>query len=139
MTSLRLSESCTEVYGLINSPCILLVDDQPDLLNNLSLALEVAGYKPVTACNGIEAISILQTQPVDLILSDIEMPHMNGYQLYQQVRQNPAWNDIPFLFLSIHTLDTSIKLGADLTPSDYLTKPIRLTNLLNVVRNKLTH
>ena len=139
MTPVTLFPTCAEVNDTTYSACILLVDDQPDLLTNLSLALEVAGYTPLTARNGLEAIGVLQTQPVDLILSDIEMPNMNGYQLYQQVRENPAWSTIPFLFLTIHTPDSSIKLGTDLTTSDYLIKPIRLINLLNVVRNKLTH
>ena len=93
-----------------SSAAILLVDDQPDLLVNLSLALEAAGYQTLTARDGVEALATLQSQPVDLIVSDIEMPRMNGYQLYQWVRENPMWVRIPFLFLSAHLPDTDIYL-----------------------------
>ena len=121
------------------SVSILLVDDQPDLLNNLSLALEAAGYQTLTASDGVEALAALQSQPVDLIVSDIEMPRMNGYQLYQWVRENPLWVRIPFLFLSAHLPDTNIYLGQDLSTDDYLTKPIRTGDLISIVQNKLQH
>ena len=116
---------------------ILLVDDQPDLLSNLSLALEAAGYQTLTASDGVEALAALQAQPVDLILSDIEMPRMNGYQLYQWVRENPQWGTIPFLFLTAHIPDGDIRLGQELSGHDYLTKPIRTGDLLSVIQHKL--
>lgn len=116
---------------------ILVVDDQPDLLNNLSLALEAAGYQTLTATDGVEALALLQTQSVDLILSDIEMPRMNGYQLYQWVRENPKWITIPFLFLTVHRLEHDILISKELNVDDYLTKPIRSDQLLSVIENKL--
>ena len=122
-----------------SSAAILLVDDQPDLLVNLSLALEAAGYQTLTARDGVEALATLQSQPVDLIVSDIEMPRMNGYQLYQWVRENPMWVRIPFLFLSAHLPDTDIYLGQELSTDDYLTKPIRTGDLISIVQSKLQH
>jgi CheY-like chemotaxis protein len=79
---------------------ILLIDDEPDLLDNLSLTLEMAGYQTLTATDGIEAIKVLKNQPVGLILSDISMPCMDGYQLHDKIRENPEWVDIPFIFLT---------------------------------------
>ena len=122
-----------------SSAAILLVDDQPDLLVNLSLALEAVGYQTLTARDGVEALATLQSQPVDLIVSDIEMPRMNGYQLYQWVRENPMWVRIPFLFLSAHLPDTDIYLGQELSTDDYLTKPIRTGDLISIVQSKLQH
>lgn len=122
----------------MNTPVsILLVDDQPDLLNNLSLALEAAGYNTLTARDGAEALDTLQHQPVDLILSDIEMPGMNGYQLYQWVRENPKWVSIPFLFLTAHLPDNNIRLGHEINRDSYLTKPIRTGHLLSIIQTKL--
>ncbi len=116
---------------------ILVVDDQPDLLSNLELALESAGYQVLTANDGIEALDILQTYSIDLILADIAMPRMNGYQLYEQVRDNPQWLAIPFLFLTARTLDSDIRYGKELGVDDYLTKPIEPEDLLATVQGKL--
>jgi DNA-binding response OmpR family regulator len=117
--------------------CILVVDDQPDLLENLGLALEAAGYRVLTAADGVEALAVLQAQPVHLILADIAMPRLNGYQLYEQVRQNPDWVTIPFLFLTARTLDSDIRYGKELGVDDYLPKPIQPEDLLAVVHGKL--
>ncbi len=116
---------------------ILVVDDQPDLLDSLALTLESAGYTAVTAKDGWEALTVLQSHTVDLILADIAMPQMNGYQLYERVRANPQWTKIPFLFLTARTLDSDIRYGKELGVDDYLTKPIQPEDLLAVVRGKL--
>lgn len=116
---------------------ILVVDDEPDLLSNICLPLEAEGYRVFTAMNGEEALELLQDNAIQLILSDIAMPDMNGYQLFEKVRQNPAWIMIPFIFFSARSLDTDIHYGKELGVDDYLTKPIRGRHLLAVVRGKL--
>ncbi len=116
---------------------ILVVDDEPDLLDNVSLALEADGYRVLTANDGNQALTVLESQPVDLILADVAMPDMNGYQLYERVRENPHWVATPFIFLSARTLDSDIRYGKELGVDDYLTKPIRAADLLAVVRGKL--
>ncbi|MCB0192634.1 MAG: response regulator [Anaerolineae bacterium] len=118
-------------------PSILLVDDNPDLLYNLSLPLEIEGYQTLTAKNGFEALDILKSQKIDLILSDIVMPDMDGYELYNQVRENLAWTNIPFLFLTGCLLDSEIRYGKELGVDDYLVKPVKSGHLLSVVRGKL--
>lgn len=116
---------------------ILLVDDQPDILANLSMALAASGYKVFTAGDGQEALAILQTRSVNLILADIAMPLMNGYQLYERVRSTPQWLMIPFLFLTARALDSDIRYGKILGVDDYLTKPIEVEDLLAAVQGKL--
>jgi DNA-binding response OmpR family regulator len=116
---------------------ILLVDDQPDILANLSMALQASGYHVFSAGDGYEALAILQTRPVNLILADIAMPRMNGYQLYEQVRSTPPWFMIPFLFLTARALDSDIRYGKGLGVDDYLTKPIEVEDLLAAVQGKL--
>jgi CheY-like chemotaxis protein len=118
-------------------PTILVIDDEPAFLEILSLTLETAGYQVFTARNGIEALAVLQRQPVDLILSDISMPHMNGYQFYHRLCENAHWIKIPFIFLTAHGMDSDINYGKELGVDDYLSKPIRAQNLLSVVRGKL--
>jgi DNA-binding response OmpR family regulator len=116
---------------------ILVVDDQSEILENLELVLVAEGYRVLLASDGIEALAVLQSQPVDLILADIAMPRMNGYQLYERVRQNPGWVAIPFLFLTARTLDSDIRYGKELGVDDYLTKPIQPEDLLAAIQGKL--
>ena len=116
---------------------ILVVDDEPDLLDNIRLALETDDYEVLTAPDGRKALEILQTKSVNLILADIAMPVMNGYQLYEQVRQESQWAFIPFIFLTARSMDSDVNYGKELGVDDYLTKPIRGAELLAAVRGKL--
>ena len=119
------------------SPIILVVDDEPDLLDSLEMTLLADGHQVLKANHGEEALSLLQNHQVDLVLADIAMPHMNGYQLYERVRENPAWVTIPFVFLSARAMDTDIRYGKELGVDDYLIKPIRSAELTAVLRGKL--
>jgi DNA-binding response OmpR family regulator len=116
---------------------ILVADDQLQLQAMISLTLESAGFQVLRSGDGLEAIKILQAQPVDLILADIAMPRMNGYQLYQRVRENPSWLAIPFIFLTARSLDSDIRYGKELGVDDYLTKPIEPEDLLAAVQGRL--
>lgn len=118
-------------------PSILIVDDEPDLLDFIGLALEPEGFDTLVARSGVEALALLESQPVDLILADVAMPDMNGYQLYERVRQNPNWGAIPFIFLTGREMDSDIRYGKELGVDDYLTKPIAVADLLAVVRGKI--
>jgi DNA-binding response OmpR family regulator len=116
---------------------ILVVDDQLTLRDNVKQLLEEAGYQVLTAGDGVEALAVLQAQPIDLILADIAMPHMNGYQLYERVRENPQWVKIPFIFLTARTMDSDIRYGKQLGVDDYLVKPFQFEDLLAIVEGKL--
>jgi two-component system response regulator VanR len=116
---------------------ILVVDDQPEILDNLELLLEAEGFQVLTARDGIEALALLQSHPVDLILADIAMPRMNGYQLHERVRENPQWVAVPFLFLTARALDSDIRYGKELGVDGYLTKPIQPEDLLATVQGRL--
>jgi len=116
---------------------ILVVDDQAPVRDNIKLALEETGYQVLTAGDGLEALDVLQSQPVDLILTDISMPRMNGYQLFERIRENPQWIKIPFIFLTARVLDSDIRYGKELGVDDYLAKPFQLEDLLAAVEGKL--
>jgi DNA-binding response OmpR family regulator len=122
---------------MLTMTTILLADDQPDLRAMLSLTLESAGFQVLRSSDGLEALAILQAHAVDLILADIAMPRLNGYQLYQRVRENPRWLAIPFIFLTARTLDSDIRYGKELGVDDYLTKPIEPEDLLAAVYGRL--
>lgn len=116
---------------------ILVVDDNLELLKLIKRMLRATNYQVLTVTDGVEALEVLQTQPVDLILADIAMPGMNGYQLYERIRQNPDWLVIPFIFLTARALDSDIRYGKELGVDDYLTKPIQPEDLLAVIQGKL--
>ena len=116
---------------------ILVADDQPDLRAMISLTLEAAGFQVLASGDGLEALAILQVQAVDLILADIAMPRMNGYQLYQRVCENTRWLAIPFIFLTARSLDSDIRYGKELGVDDYLIKPIEPEDLLAAVQGRL--
>lgn len=116
---------------------ILVVDDHVAVLESMALTLEAEGYQVLTAVDGVEALSILESQPADLILADIAMPRMNGYQLLERVRANPAWVAMPFLFLTARAMDSDVRYGKELGVDDYLTKPIEPEDVIAAVHGKL--
>ena len=101
---------------------ILVVEDQPAMQRNIQMSLEMSGYTAVVAANGIKALDALRSQPIDLILADVAMPRMNGYQL-AKLRQDPRWVPIPFIFISVRGLDSDVRYGKGLGADDYLVKP----------------
>jgi DNA-binding response OmpR family regulator len=120
-----------------NKPIILVVDDEPGVLENLTDLLRLSGYEVIGATNGVEAILVLEELPPDLIIADIMMPRMSGYQLYLRIRQNPDWMWIPFIFLSAKGEAEDIRFGKELGTDDYLTKPIEPDDLLAAIRGRL--
>jgi DNA-binding response OmpR family regulator len=121
----------------VSEASILIVDDQPALLRHIKMTLEAAGYGVWVAEDGNEALEILASQQVDLILADIAMPRMNGYQLFNEVQQNPQWMAIPFIFLTARALDSDVRFGRTMGVDDYLTKPIQPEDLLAAVQGRL--
>ncbi len=119
------------------TPVILVVEDHQAMQRSMQLNLELAGYDAVTAMDGQEALDVLNERPVDLILADVAMPRMNGYQLYEALRREPRWALIPFIFVSARALDSDIRFGKGLGVDDYLIKPFDLEDLLAIVAGRL--
>lgn len=118
---------------------ILVVDDEPAALTMLELILQRHGYRPLPARDGSEAIDLLQAHRIDLILADVAMPGLNGYQLCQLVKSStePNLALIPFIFISARSLASDIRYGKSLGADDYLTKPFDVEDLLAVIKGKL--
>ncbi len=119
------------------SPRILVVEDDPHMVHGICEMLHIAGYETRPARNGLEALSCLQKEHFDLILSDIMMPQMDGYEFFDRVRSNPAWTSIPFIFLTARGQKSDIRLGKQLGADDYLVKPFEVEDLLIAVQSKL--
>jgi diguanylate cyclase (GGDEF)-like protein len=116
---------------------ILIVDDTLENLRLLSMILKREGYSVRKALNGAMALTAAQTMPPDLILLDIMMPGLNGYQVCQELKANPQTAKIPIVFLSALS-DGNDKVQAfTLGAADYITKPFQMEEVLARVRNQL--
>ena len=120
-------------------PKILVVEDNPDLLFNIELILKSNKYQPITAKNGKEALKILSQleEPPDIIISDIMMPELDGYEFFKEVVNDYRLNSIPFIFLSAKSSQQDIRLGKLLGADDYITKPFDEKDLLAVISGKI--
>lgn len=116
---------------------ILVVDDEPGNLELIATILQHESYIVLSAASAQDALHVLDTHKPDLIISDIMMPQMSGYELYQAVRQNPDLQAVPFVFLSAKGKRSDIRYAKELGVDDYLTKPFSRQDLLLTVRNKL--
>ncbi|MFW9994279.1 MAG: response regulator transcription factor [Candidatus Odinarchaeota archaeon] len=120
-------------------PVILLVEDDEDLLHNTEMILEFNGYRVITATNGKKALQKLASlqQPPDLIISDIMMPEMNGYDLFKELSRHPRWNLIPFIFVTAKSSPEEVRSGKTLGADDYLTKPFVEEDLLATIAGRI--
>ena len=116
---------------------ILVVDDEPVIRDSIAEILRLHGYQVFTASNGIEGLEAISQNIPELIISDIIMPEMNGYQFYQRVRSNSEWLWVPFIFLSAKGEDEDVRFGKELGAEDYLKKPIDAEDLLAAVIGRL--
>ena len=113
---------------------ILLVDDEPDILEIISYSLESEGYKVSKANNGLDAIEIAEKEIPDLIIMDLMMPKMNGVEACKQIRKSIKLKNVIITFLSARSEDFSQIAGFDAGADDYITKPIKPKVLLSKVK-----
>jgi DNA-binding response OmpR family regulator len=116
---------------------ILVVEDDRDLALTMKLALEHSGYLVCTAGNGIEALDTLKSKPVDLIVSDILMPEMSGFELLKRIRHTSAYADIPVILLTKKDSFDDIYHAYNLGVNHYLPKPFSAEVLINSVETIL--
>ena len=117
--------------------CILLVDDEERILNFLRSKLRAVGYKVLTAINGLEALESVQAEEPDLIVLDVVMPKMDGFEMLQQLRRFSA---VPVIILSAKGTDECKIKGLGLGADDYLPKPFNPDELVarvEAVRRRL--
>jgi two-component system sensor histidine kinase/response regulator len=109
------------------------------LLRSVERLLRVEGFRVMLAADGWEALQQLEaaTDPPDLIISDVSMPQMDGFELFETVRQRDEWLGIPFLFLTARDQRGDLQRGYSLGADDYLVKPLDQERLLMIIRGKL--
>ena len=113
---------------------IRAVDDSPTVRQVLQLSLEEAGYKVVAATDGEDALKKLELDCVDLIVTDLDMPRMDGINLIRQVRNRPGNRFMPIIMLTSESLPEKKQAGKAAGASGWINKPFRPDQLLAVVR-----
>ncbi|MGD2159512.1 MAG: response regulator [Anaerolineales bacterium] len=121
----------------MNNEKILVVEDNETLRNGIKTLLEEAGYEVNGAENGEDALQTMGLNPPDLIIADIVMPIMDGYEFFEIVRSQSEWLSIPFIFLTALREREDVFTGKQLGADDYLIKPISRAELITTVRSRL--
>ena len=116
---------------------VLIVEDDEALLEAISDILEGAGYEVVRATNGAEGLRKLAEQKPDVVVSDIVMPEMDGYEFLRATRQLSHGVTIPFLFLTARTAKADVRLAKQIGVEDFLTKPFEPEDLIVAIENAL--
>lgn len=118
-----------------NAPLtVLVIEDHPDQRDLLAIVLQREGYRVITAANGLEALEKLETETVQIALSDIMMPKMDGFELIKRVRGNAALKSIYLILITARIQEGDRVRGLDLGADDYITKPFSFSELLARIR-----
>jgi two-component system cell cycle response regulator DivK len=124
------------VQGLAKS--IVVADDDPDILRIVSMSLEAVGYAVFKATNGQEAVDLAKAHHPNLVLLDMMMPVLSGYEAVQALKADESTRDIPVVGLSAKAMATDMERATDAGIDGYITKPFRIAQVLTVVEGYLS-
>jgi len=119
------------------TPTVLVVDDDPPSLELLQAYLEDVDCKTVPAHDGTDALEIIAKEPPDLILLDVMMPKMSGFEVCKRIKKDPKTSDIPVIMVTALNEFGDIERGIDSGTDDFLSKPVNKLELLTRVKTML--
>ncbi|MBL0911775.1 MAG: response regulator [Bacteroidia bacterium] len=112
---------------------ILVVDDDPYILMSLDFLFRKKGYDVLVARNGTEALDFLQKEPIAIVLLDIMMPDVDGYEIARRIKSSELQKDCRIVFISAKTSETDIQKGYDAGASLYVCKPFSTRDLMKQI------
>jgi DNA-binding response OmpR family regulator len=112
---------------------VLAVDDEPHILKLIAFSLRTHGFDVLEASDGLSAIEVAETERPDLILLDVMMPALDGYEACRRIKANPDTADIPIFMLTAKTQAAEHQIGFDAGARDYITKPFTPKDLVATV------
>lgn len=115
-------------------PKVIIVDDDRDAREMLVLALTREGFEVAQAANGLKLISTLHVDRPDLILLDVNMSWVDGFELCRAVRKSEDFHNLPVVFISARAAASDVKKGLDAGANDYFTKPVEIPTLVARIR-----
>ena len=118
---------------------ILVVDDEIYIVHILDFSLGMEGYEVVTALDGEQALEKLKVEKPDLIVLDIMMPKLDGYEVCKAIKSDPVTRQIPVILLSAKGRNVDQKMGFDVGADDYITKPFSPRKLVERINAILGH
>ena len=113
---------------------ILIVEDDPEAAHILELSLKREGYEISIAMGGIQGLSAVESSRPDVVLLDLMMPDMDGFEVMKRTRAKPATADTPIIVVSARTQQADKLMAKQLGANGYLTKPYRRADLLDAIR-----
>jgi DNA-binding response OmpR family regulator len=116
---------------------ILIVDDEPNIVLSLEFLMQREGYQVATAADGDAALEALAARAPDLVILDVMLPKMNGFDVCRRIKANPRWKGIRVLILTARGRDTEVSKGLGLGADLYVTKPFSTKELMAQVRELL--
>jgi two-component system alkaline phosphatase synthesis response regulator PhoP len=116
---------------------ILIAEDERDIRDLIAFTLKFAGYDVVTANNGEEAVQLTLQELPDLVITDVRMPKMTGYEACRQIKANPLTQHIPVVFLSAKGQEAEVQTGLESGADEYLLKPFAPDQLTRKVADIL--
>jgi two-component system cell cycle response regulator DivK len=116
---------------------ILVADDDPDILSIVSMSLEAQGYDVHRATNGREAVDLARAHHPDLVLMDMMMPVVSGYEAVAELKADPGTRDITVVGLSAKAMASDMERATDVGIDGYITKPFRIAQVLSVIEGYL--
>ncbi len=117
------------------APHALVIEDSEHTAYLLAFMLERAGYEVTRIANGREAERLIDLEPVpSLVLLDLMLPHVDGFQLLLRIRESPLWHSVPVVVVSAKVAEADVVRALDLGADDYVTKPFRPYELLARIR-----
>ncbi|MBN1488248.1 MAG: response regulator [Anaerolineae bacterium] len=116
---------------------ILVAEDERDIRDLIAFTLQFAGYEVEKASNGEQAVQMAPDVQPDLILMDVRMPRMTGYEACKKLKENPLTENIPVVFLSAKGQESEIEEGLDVGAQDYILKPFAPDELTEQVERIL--
>ena len=119
------------------SKTVLIADDEPNIVISLEYLLQRDGYHVLVARDGQEALDTVQLMTPDLVLLDVMLPRLSGFQVCQKIRENPAWSHIRIVMLTAKGRDVEMSKGMALGADLYVTKPFSTKDLLAQIRVQL--
>ncbi len=120
-------------------PTILIIENEVSNRLLIERVLSTRGYRCISASNGLEALNILDKENVDLILTDLSMPVLDGYRTTQLIRERPAMAHVPIVAVTAYALNDENEAAMQIGCNEYLTKPFKPRQLLEVVDRLLPH
>ena len=114
-----------------NKKTILLVDDEPDLLESLAIRMKASGYNVLMAIDGLDALKKARTLNPDMIILDLMLPKMDGYKVARLLKFDGRYSHIPILILSARGQDLDKDMAKNAGADDYMVKPFESSDLLS--------